>query len=196
MTPPVGVVHNTFDAERFKFIEQPKDRLVYVGRITDGKGSDLAIKVADGSKSPLDIYGGQFPSTQFEQEFLRLVKASKYATYHGRLQQSEVEPAYDAKAMIFPIREAEGFPLGVLEALSTGTPVITFDVGGMSDIVTDGVNGFVVPADDIAAMVVAIDKIDQIDRKACRQSVISRFSPETVVQKQLAVFKKVIDQNG
>lgn len=197
MTEPIGVVPNTFDADRFNFIAKPQDRLVYVGRITDGKGADLAIKVVEAARTGLDIYGGQFPYAGFEQEFLKLVKNSPKVTYHGRLKQSEVEPAYDARAMIFPIREAEGFPLGVLEALATGTPVITFDVGGMSDIVTDGVNGFVLPAGDIEGMAAAIRKIDQVDRAACRRSVIERFNPDVITKQLLAVFAKVIKkENG
>jgi UDP-glucose:tetrahydrobiopterin glucosyltransferase len=67
------------------------------------------------------------------------------------------------------------------EALSCGTPVIAYDRGPVREIIKDGVNGFVVKADDIEAMARAMKKIDQIDRKKCRESAIAYFSHEKMV---------------
>ena len=48
--------------------------------------------------------------------------------------------------------KVEGLPITVLEAMSTGLSVVTTPAGGVVDIVREGVNGFIVPHGDVAAM--------------------------------------------
>ncbi len=50
----------------------------------------------------------------------------------------------------------ENFPHGVVEALAAGTPVIATAVGGVGEVVTDGVNGLLVPRGDAGALAAAI----------------------------------------
>src|SRR5207302_1515453 len=50
----------------------------------------------------------------------------------------------------------ENFPHAVVEGLAAGTPVIATDVGGVPEIVTDGVNGLLVPMQDVPALAAAI----------------------------------------
>lgn len=54
----------------------------------------------------------------------------------------------------------EGFGLAILESLSVGTPVISYDVDyGPSELIQDGFNGYLVPQGDINQMV---EKVDQL----------------------------------
>ena len=53
----------------------------------------------------------------------------------------------------------EGTPKTVLEAMASGRPVITTDAPGCRETVTDGVNGYLVPVKDVAAIVEAIEKM-------------------------------------
>ena len=55
--------------------------------------------------------------------------------------------------------DSEAFPLALLEAMSVGLPVVTTDVGGVRDAVTDGVDGVVVPPRDPAALANAISSL-------------------------------------
>jgi glycosyltransferase involved in cell wall biosynthesis len=76
-----------------------------------------------------------------------------------------------------PIEWPEPFGLVMIEALATGTPVITFERGAAAEIVIDGENGFLVS--DVAGMVAAIDRLHEIDPVDCRGSV-ERFDVATV----------------
>lgn len=72
---------------------------------------------------------------------------------------SEVE-RYLSGADVFVLSSAfEGLPLSILEAYAAGLPVISTKVGGVQDILADGVNGFLVPPNDEAAMTNAILKV-------------------------------------
>jgi glycosyltransferase involved in cell wall biosynthesis len=53
----------------------------------------------------------------------------------------------------------EGLPMSILEALSTGTPVITTPVGGIPELITDGYNGFLVPTKSPQQLAVRIEQI-------------------------------------
>lgn len=54
----------------------------------------------------------------------------------------------------------EGFGLAILESLSVGTPVISYDVDyGPSELIQDGFNGYLVPQGDINQMVERVDQL-------------------------------------
>ena len=95
-----------------------------------------------------------------------------------------------ARAFIFPIEWEEPFGLVMIEAMSTGTPVIAYRRGAVPEVVKDGVSGFIV--DTVDEMVEAISKVDQIDRAACRQHVEDNFSIEKTTRDYVAVYEKIL----
>jgi glycosyltransferase involved in cell wall biosynthesis len=62
--------------------------------------------------------------------------------------------------------------MGILEALSCGLPVVATDVGGIPDAVTDGVEGLVVPAGDVASLGGALRRLlgDPDLRRRCSRA--------------------------
>jgi glycosyltransferase involved in cell wall biosynthesis len=53
---------------------------------------------------------------------------------------------------------AEGFPMSLIEALSKGLPAICTDVGGISDSLRDGVNGYLIPSRQVPPLVDAMER--------------------------------------
>lgn len=78
----------------------------------------------------------------------------------------------------------EGMPIAVLEALATGTPVVTTEVGEVRRVVHDGHNGYVVPSRTAAALASAIwralDNMDALRGAPCT-SAVEPFRPERVL---------------
>jgi glycosyltransferase involved in cell wall biosynthesis len=64
---------------------------------------------------------------------------------------------------------ADVFSLASLEAMAMGLPVITTDVGGIGEIVTDGENGFLIPVDDERAL------LDRLRTLTCNEELRTRF---------------------
>ncbi len=82
-----------------------------------------------------------------------------------------------AACLLHPISFNEPFGLSVVEANACGTPVIAFSLGSMPEIITDGVNGFLVSNNSEA--VDALEKIKSISRSDCREVAERRFSRES-----------------
>ena len=112
------------------------------------------------------------------------------------MQGTSLASAYQqAKALLFPIQWEEPFGLVMVEAMACGTPVIAYNRGSVSEIVKDGVTGFVVPPEKgVAGLVEAIKKIDHIDRAACRKHVEEHFTVEKMVDGYETVYKKVLQK--
>ena len=88
----------------------------------------------------------------------------------------EMEPMYRSAAMYILTSEMEGLPMVLLEAKSYGLPIVSFDIEtGPSDIVRDGVNGYLVPSGDTEAMA---EKICRLIEDA---ELRKRFSENTAI---------------
>jgi D-inositol-3-phosphate glycosyltransferase len=76
--------------------------------------------------------------------------------------------------------------MGVLEAMAFALPVVAGQVGGIPDVVEDGVHGFLVHPGDVNGIAIALKRLidDSAEREAmgaaCRRRVLSRYSPEQV----------------
>jgi glycosyltransferase involved in cell wall biosynthesis len=92
------------------------------------------------------------------------------------------------------ISDPAGCPNASLEALASGLPVIATDIGGASEQVIDGVNGFLVPARDIPALAKAMIEIttdpDRHDAmsQAAREHIRRHFTLERMTNDYLELF--------
>jgi glycosyltransferase involved in cell wall biosynthesis len=100
--------------------------------------------------------------------------------------QTEVAPFLrTADLFVLPSRW-EGLPVAAIEAMMAGVPVVATRVGGMPEVVDDGVTGLLVPPGDTRALVDAIRQlvIDPSRRRALgragRQRALQRFSTEAL----------------
>jgi UDP-glucose:tetrahydrobiopterin glucosyltransferase len=97
--------------------------------------------------------------------------------YCGFLPTDELQAAIGGcSALIMAHKWVEAFGNVAIEAMATGVPVITYDRGGPAEIVVDGETGYIVAADDIDALVDAVQRIDGIERIMCRQRVEEEYS--------------------
>ena len=92
--------------------------------------------------------------------------------------------------MLFPLQWEEPFGLTMIEAMACGTPVIAFRRGSVPEIVVDGVTGFIV--DTVEEMTAAMQKIDQIDRRKCREHVERNFTVEKMTDRYETAYAKIL----
>jgi N-acetyl-alpha-D-glucosaminyl L-malate synthase BshA len=94
--------------------------------------------------------------------------------------------------------ETESAPLTILEAMSTGLPIIATDVGGIPEQVHDGVNGFLVPVkrpDDIAEAALKINADINLQIKMgenSRKTVLEKYTVDRVLDQYMKVYEAVL----
>ena len=94
----------------------------------------------------------------------------------------------------------EGLPKSLLEALSSGRPIITTDVPGCREVCEDGVNGLLIPVRDCIALSDAIEKLAinpelrQAMGRAGRMRAESEFSSELVCTQTLDLYRRLMSQ--
>ena len=103
-----------------------------------------------------------------------------------------------ADAYLYPTR-ADNLPNVLLEAISCGTPCVTFDIGGCGEIIEDGFNGYVVEpfdtrcfAEKVGEILESQDKREQFSKNA-RQSAVNSFSLEKMSKNYYDLFRSVIE---
>ena len=143
-------------------------RFGYVGRISYVKGLHVLLRALLGLSHhhsyQLHVYGEA--ATRQERRYLAgLMPMAEHLpiTWNGKIAHADLQPAYESfDVLISPSIFLETFGLNVVEALSTGRPVIASRCGGPEDTIQDGVNGRLVAANDPAALRAAIQQlIDQ-----------------------------------
>ncbi|MHB1528894.1 MAG: glycosyltransferase family 4 protein [Acidiferrobacteraceae bacterium] len=89
----------------------------------------------------------------------------------------------------------EGLPMSVLEAMADGLPIVTTMVGGLPEVVRDGIEGFLVQPGDVTALAGAIAQLLRDEKlrarmgEAARRMVAARFSIEVVLPKVEAIYR-------
>lgn len=92
----------------------------------------------------------------------------------------------------------EGLGIALLQAASSGLPIIAVNAGGMPEAVEDGVNGFLVPPGDAVALAAALDRLlaDAELRsrmgRAGREKMAKEFSVERMVEGNLQVYRDLL----
>jgi len=101
-----------------------------------------------------------------------------------------------ADIFLLPSRE-DNLPNVMLESLAAGTPIAGFDIGGISDIVSDGVNGFLsgnVSAEGLnEALLKCIDNIKLFDREKISQDLLNNYTTEIQANRYLNLYMSIIN---
>ena len=189
--PYLATVYNGTDVDLFNFSEEHEDYLLFAGRITPEKGVKEAIQVANESGHRLLIIGPVNHGSQdyFDQHIKP--ELNENILYLGRMDQDQLTTYYQkAKALLTPVQWEEPFGLTTVEAMACGTPVISLHRGAAPEIIEDGKSGFVVQS--VGEMIEAVQKIDQIKRRDCRERVIKAFSYERMIDQYEQAFCELL----
>jgi glycosyltransferase involved in cell wall biosynthesis len=198
------IIYAGIDVERYAppATEDGRRGVLFVGRLLPHKGINYLIDAVDAA-IPLRIVGRPYHEEYFE--LLRRLSAGKDVTFLTEATDEEVLEEYRSCAVaVLPsvnttiyghhtdLPELLGFT--AMEAMACGVPVICTRVGGLPELVVDGVTGFLVPPNDPAALAARISQLvsnPELARtmgRAARQRIEERFTWDGVARRCLEAY--------
>ena len=199
------VVANPVNEREFRPSKSSKrSTVLYVGRLERRKGAEtitqaMPIVLRKVPTAEFVFIGSDGPDHDGESWRDKLVAAVDPAS-RGRLRfeqiaRAELCEAYQQAGVCILPSTWENFPYALLEAMACGTPVVATRTGGFSELVEDGVSGFLVPIGDAQALADRIVTIleDARLREAMANNARARveklFSVERVLAQMTAVYE-------
>ena len=197
------------DIERFRPPEPGarRDReIVFVGRILPHKGIHMLIRAID-EDMRLHIYGRQYD--RHYRDWLGSLARDKAVFFHESAADEEIVAAYQrARVAVLPsldrndagqpLIKSELFGIALAEAMACGTPAVCSRVGGMPEVVVDGVTGLVVPARALEELREALRTICDASESrwremsvAARQQACARWAWERVSERTLEAYDEL-----
>jgi glycosyltransferase involved in cell wall biosynthesis len=158
------------------------------------KGIDVLIEAARLAEAPvrLEIYGVGALREQLEAQAR---EAGVDAFFHGFV--SDMRGPFSSIDVLVQPSRADNLPLSILEAMAAGLPVVGARVGGIPELVDDGVTGLVVEPENPSALAGALDSLagDAERRRklgeAGRVRAAERFSAEGIARRTVELYREL-----
>lgn len=175
-------------------------KAIAVGRLCYQKHFDALIKtwriVADRFPDwTLDIWGGNGPLSENLKSLIAELNLEKHVILRG--ETPDISSRMAESSMIISTSVFEGMPLVLLEALSAGLPIVTFNYKyGADEIVTDGENGYIVEEDDLDTLAERIGRLisnEELRIKMGENAYIAsqKFHPEVIAGRWMDLFRQL-----
>lgn len=180
------VLCNFIDVEKVKNPSYTKgDYYCYLGRVTEVKGIRTLCEAASKLPYKLKVIGGG--------DILDELKA-KYPNveFLGQKDWIEFRPVLEgAKFMVLPSEWSENNPLTVIESQSLGTPVLGARIGGIPELIDEGVSGMTFESGNIADLKEKIQKMweAEFDYEKIAKEAVARYSSEAYYEKLMAIYQ-------
>ncbi|HLJ14862.1 MAG TPA: N-acetyl-alpha-D-glucosaminyl L-malate synthase BshA [Bryobacteraceae bacterium] len=179
-----------------------RKRLVHLSNFRPVKRALDCVRVLAQTRRHVDaelIMVGDGPERGPAESLARDLGVEEHVNFLGK--QDHVERIIPTAHVLLLPSEMEAFGLAALEAMACGVPPVATRTGGVSELVTDGIDGFLEPVGDVdaqAARVVAL-LTDQAlyDRMsaAARQTAESRFTTSLIIPQYEAHYRDVLEES-
>ena len=174
--------------------------LISVGRLVPWKGFDVLIKVFARLKKKFPeltlFIAGSGPQMESLQKAVSSMQLDDSIIFAGQVDH-EALLRYIRAADIFVLNTSyEGFSHLVLETMAVGTPVVTTNIGGNPEAITDGMDGYLVKPGDMSALesriTTLMEKPEQYKKiVAAAKKRVAEFTDERVVSQTAALLKSL-----
>jgi glycosyltransferase involved in cell wall biosynthesis len=169
-------------------------QILCAGRLWPTKGQDVLLRTLPSlierfPRLRVDFVGAG-PQRETYETLARELGVGDFCRFLGNVPHQEVLERMAAAALVVVPSRFEALGLVNIESLAVGTPVVATRVGGIGEIIRDGVDGFLVPADDPLALGARIERLldDPEERRAmgaaARQGFLERFELRANIGRQ------------
>lgn len=181
--------------------------LLYAGRLGREKGVEVLLRALAAVRPERPqvslVIAGDGPERTKLGDLVRRLGLSGSVTFTGALDPGSLSARYrEAAVCILPTLWMENCPVAVLEAMAHGRPVIATRIGGIPELVEDGVTGLLVPRAEVGPLAEAIlSLVDDPGRAAAmgaaaRATHRRRFSAERHASRLARIYREVRSGGG
>ncbi|MEV6139679.1 glycosyltransferase [Nocardia sp. NPDC051990] len=171
-----AVIPNYFEVDDFPFSAEKHDYFLFIGRLIEAKGLQIAVDTCKNLDAKLIVAGAG--------------RAPDYGEHVGVVDVAQRgELMSRARAVFAPSVYLEPFGGVHVEAMLCGTPVITTDWGAFSETVQQGVQGF--RCRTMREFVDAAEAVGKLDNQAIRDYAVSKFSTEVIAAQYDSYFRRL-----
>jgi glycosyltransferase involved in cell wall biosynthesis len=169
--------------------------LITAGRLVPWKGIDVLISLVSRLPDWQLLIAGDGPDSNRLKELSKSLNMDSRVHFLGNLERKKLfSEIY--KSHIFVLNTSfESFSFQIVEAMFVGTPIISTNIGNISEIVTDNVNGILVEPNNTEQFISAINKVyndkkfsDLLVKESKEKAKL--FSIESTISQMVEIFKK------
>lgn len=195
---------NELSKFREKFTSKNNKIILFVGRLTEVKGTEYLIRSLQSLKIQNFhcIIVGEGPLGNQLKKLAHSLNVTDKITFFGSANTNELGLLYNIgdvfvlPSIVDSLGGTEGTGLVILEAMDVGLPVISTNVGGIPDTIQNEVNGLLVNQKDPKTIANAIEKL--LSDNNLRENIIKNskntvkeFSPQSIAKKYYEIFNSI-----
>lgn len=188
----IGNVYHGLPDNLYSFHPKSGDYCAFLGRISPEKRVDVAIEIAVAAGIPLKIAAKvDKVDAEYFDSVVKPLLAHPLVEFIGEIGDKDKDDFLgNALALLFPIDWPEPFGLVMIEAMACGTPVIATRRGSVSEIMQEGVTGFI--CESVTESVAALTRLRDFNRQLCRQAFEQRFSSSVMAHNYVTLYRELM----
>ena len=201
------MIHNFVNCSLYKPDEEAqrkgRKRILHISNFRPVKRVLDCIRVFARVRKEVDaelILAGDGPDRGPAEQLARELEVDGQVRFLGK--QDHIERLLPRMHALHLPSETEAFGLAALEAMACGVPPVATRTGGVPDLITQGVDGFMEPVGDVEAQagrfieLLSDEGLRSRLSQAARQTAAGRFSTELIIPKYEAYYRQVCDRAG
>lgn len=187
---------NYADVSKFEPQYTPGKYFLYFGRMAPEKGVATLIRAAAKSGVPLKVVGTGPIEAELKDIAAQVGGNIEFLGYRTGTELHDL--VRGARAVVLPSEWYENAPLSLLESYALGKPVIGAHIGGIPEMIVEGVTGWTFKSQNVEDLASCLDKVMAINEsvikgigKAGRDYVEKTFSQQRYVDSMLALYSEL-----
>jgi glycosyltransferase involved in cell wall biosynthesis len=203
LAPFTWILPNAVDGQFFETSATPvlPRQVLCVATVLPLKNQNQLIRALDPlaqkEKFELVFFGDASRGNSYVEEFFHLLNDRPWCRFAGYADRPGLQAALSrATLLVLPTLE-DNCPMVVLEAMAAGVPVAASRVGGVPDLITDGVDGLLFDPDQMESVRSAVERIlrdEQATGKmaaAAKRTALNRFHPRKIAKEHLGIYRQI-----
>ena len=197
-----NATENLFFEPRPTAVESSSPPLVLVvANVDRRKNQNELIRALDTLAARMKFavkFYGRCREDSYGKTFRSLLETRPWCFFGGMISRENLRDEFARATVLFlPTRE-DNCPMVVLEAQASGVPVIASNVGGVPDLVEDGITGLLTNPDLPSSMPVALEKIltDKVLAarlaEGGRKQALARYHPNVIATRHVEIYREIL----